>query len=885
MSQNDHNPISNESSSESLRSICDRFKAAWLAGSKPRIEEFLNQSSEDSSSDDPKNELLLGLVKKELELRMQNGEIPAQSEYEERFPDHATEIEKLFRVFKKTSLDERPVFESADDFSLKEGDSSRQIGPYKLLQKLGEGGMGAVYMADQVEPVRRRVALKLIKSGMDSKQVVARFEAERQALAMMDHQNIAKVLDAGITDEGKPYFAMELVQGMPITKYCDREKLSISDRLSLFVQVCRALQHAHQKGVIHRDIKPSNVLVTQRDGIPMAKVIDFGLAKALQPEHRLTDKTLFTEFGQVCGTLEYMSPEQAEMNEFGLDTRTDVYSLGILLYELLTGSTPLERERFTDAALHQVIKMIITEDPPRPSRRLSDSGEAIAGISEQRRLEPRRLSGILKGELDWVALKALDKDRNRRYDSASALADDVQKYLDGDVVGARPPSASYRLRKSIRKHKTPFIVGTLFMVLLLVGFASTGVMWLRASKAETVALEEAKRARASEADAQYNYEIAENNAYNANMVLVQRDWENGELVQLQSKLGRFESKGFVWSYWHRLLNSASAVFDRLGSPHIACFSPDGKNIASDEINTTVLIWDSTNGEKLRQLTGHRDRVREICYSPDGEMLVTAAPGNEAAEIKIWDVATGKELFSLEGHTGRVNNVKFNQDATLIVTASDDKSAKSWEAKTGKLLHSFENHASEVKCALFDNDDQHVISAGINGTIGHWDPMTGQIIDSKKLPFPHNRSVMSLSPSGSQLAVAVVTNGTDNNIRFFDTKTNAYNIEFWDTNTSVKLRTLKGHQGYVNKIAYSNDEKRVVIATQDGTIKVWDVSSGKTLCTHLECGSDHYGSVRTDHIAFSADDEHILSVADGSAKDLGCPNRVRTSDNNTATWFF
>ncbi len=272
------------------------------------------------------------------------------------------------------------------------------IGPYKLLQKLGEGGMGAVYMADQLEPVRRRVALKRIKSGMGSKEVVARFEAERQTLAMMDHQNIPKVLDAGITDDGTPYFAMELVQGMPITKYCDREKLSIENRLQLFVQVCRAIQHAHQKGIMHRDLKPSNVLVTQRDGAPVAKVIDFGLAKAMQSEHRLTDKTLFTEMGQVFGTLEYMSPELAEMNELGLDTRTDVYSLGVLLYELLTGSTPLGHDRIRTEAFHRVLELIRKEEPPRPSRRLSDSGEAITGISEQRRIEPRRLSGFLDGK-------------------------------------------------------------------------------------------------------------------------------------------------------------------------------------------------------------------------------------------------------------------------------------------------------------------------------------------------------------------------------------------------------------------------------------------------------------------------------------------------------
>jgi serine/threonine protein kinase len=353
-------------------------------------------------------QLLIDCIYAEFCFREEHGQTPEPADYLNRFPDCVDQLLALFEVHEAlgtrdsvgssadspqhpakvnqaldpTKLDKSPAQANSGNQA-----SSRQIGPYKLLQLIGEGGMGAVYMADQLEPVKRRVALKVIKSGMDSRQVVARFEAERQALAMMDHQNIAKVLDAGITEDGTPYFAMELVQGMPITKYCDRQKLSIPDRLKLFVQVCRALQHAHQKGVIHRDIKPSNVLVTQRDGVPVAKVIDFGLAKAMQSENRLTDKTLFTEVGQVCGTLEYMSPEQAEMNELGLDTRTDVYSLGVLLYELLTGSTPLGHDRVIRAAFHRVLELIITEEAPRPSRRLSESGDAITGISDHRRIE------------------------------------------------------------------------------------------------------------------------------------------------------------------------------------------------------------------------------------------------------------------------------------------------------------------------------------------------------------------------------------------------------------------------------------------------------------------------------------------------------------------
>src|SRR5262245_36497263 len=320
-----------------------------------------------------------------------------------------------------------------------------QIGPYKLLQQIGEGGMGVVYMAEQSEPVRRRVALKIIKPGMDSQQVIARFEAERQALALMDHVNIARVLDAGATETGRPYFVMELVHGVPITQYCDDNRLTPRARLELFTPVCQAIQHAHQKGIIHRDIKPSNVMVTLYDGKPVPKVIDFGVAKAT--EQKLTERTLFTQYGTMVGTLEYMSPEQAEMSALGVDTRSDIFSLGVLLYELLTGSTPLSNKRVREAAYPEIIRIIKEEEPPMPSTRLSDSGEALLTISAQRQIEPAKLTRLVRGELDWIVMKCLEKDRNRRYETANSLAADVQRYLNDEAVLACPPSTWYRVRK------------------------------------------------------------------------------------------------------------------------------------------------------------------------------------------------------------------------------------------------------------------------------------------------------------------------------------------------------------------------------------------------------------------------------------------------------
>jgi eukaryotic-like serine/threonine-protein kinase len=350
------------------------------------------------------------------------------------------------------------------------------IGPYKLLQQIGEGGMGVVFMAEQTEPIQRTVALKIIKPGMDTRQVIARFEAERQALAMMDHPNIAKVLDAGTTESGRPYFVMELVKGVPITKYCDDKQLPVRARLELLLPVCQAIQHAHQKGLIHRDIKPSNVLVAEYDERAVPEVIDFGVAKATA--QKLTDRTMFTEFGQVIGTLEYMSPEQAKFNQLDIDTRSDIYSLGVMLYELLTGSTPFERKRLSEAPFDEVLRIIREEEPPKPSTRLS-TVEGQPEIAASRDSEPKKLSGLVRGELDWIAMKALDKDRDRRYGTANSLAADIERYLSNETVEACPPSATYRFRKFARRHKVGVAAGVAVVAAVLVGIAGTtgGMIW------------------------------------------------------------------------------------------------------------------------------------------------------------------------------------------------------------------------------------------------------------------------------------------------------------------------------------------------------------------------------------------------------------------------
>jgi eukaryotic-like serine/threonine-protein kinase len=386
-------------------------------------------------------------------------------------------------------------------------------GRYKLLEAIGEGGMGAVWVAEQLEPVRRKVALKLIKPGMDTKTVLARFEAERQALAVLDHPNIAKVLDGGVTEAGRPFFVMEYFKGVPITEYCEATRLSLSDRLQLFVQVCAAVQHAHHKGIIHRDLKPSNILVAPYDDLPVPKVIDFGLAKAINQS--LTENTLFTAHETVLGTPLYMSPEQAQLNNLDVDTRSDIYSLGVLLYELLTGTTPLERQRVKAAAWEEVKRLIREEEPPRPSTRLS-STEMLPSLAACRQTEPARLTREIRGELDWIVMKSLEKDRNRRYQSANGLAMDLQRHLTGEAILAAPPGIRYRLAKLARRHRAALTTVAAIALLLLGGTAVSLWQAVRATRAENAAeLAKADAIRREESerlahlDAQMQKELAE----------------------------------------------------------------------------------------------------------------------------------------------------------------------------------------------------------------------------------------------------------------------------------------------------------------------------------------------------------------------------------------
>src|SRR5262245_23200116 len=543
------------------------------------------------------------------------------------------------------------------------------IGPYKLLEQIGEGGFGVVYMAEQTEPVRRSVALKILKPGMDTRQVVARFEAERQALAIMDHPNIAKVFDGGATASGRPYFVMELVKGIPITDYCDQNQLTPRERLELFVDICHAVQHAHQKGIIHRDLKPSNVLVTLHDARPVVKVIDFGVAKATGPQ--AVEQTLLTGVAQLIGTPLYMSPEQAALNGLDVDTRSDIYSLGVLLYELLTGTTPFARERFKQAGYDEIRRIIREEEPPKPSTRIStldqersvgtahdaaDGGQCppydAATIAAQRKSEPRKLRQLFCGELDWIVMKSLEKDRNRRYESASALARDIGLYLHDEPVQACPPSAWYRFRKFARRNKMVLTTAALVAAALVLGTIVSIWQGVRAIEAEHLA--------------QTRLEVVQTNLYFYRIALADHELAANHGARAEELLDQCppDQRGWEWYYLKRRLHEEPLTPE--GNTRAVggvAFSPTGQVLASAGFDGYVRLYDPRSGACMRTLPRDPQGFARVAFSPDGQSLAAA---RYHGAVTVWDLlASGDNGRRLEA---RVKGVSFSPDGRHLAGA-------------------------------------------------------------------------------------------------------------------------------------------------------------------------------------------------------------------------
>jgi serine/threonine protein kinase len=571
-------------------------------------------------------------------------------------------------------------------------------GRYKLVEEIGQGGMGTVWVAQQTEPVKRVVAVKLIKAGMDSAAVLARFEAERQALALMDHPNIARVLDGGATPDGRPFFVMELVKGVPITEFCDARRLTPRQRLELFVPVCQAIQHAHQKGVIHRDIKPSNVIVALYDDRPVPKVIDFGVAKATG--QTLTDKSLMTGFGAVVGTPEYMSPEQASLNNLDIDTRSDVYSLGVLLYELLAGSPPFRSEELKKAGLIEMLRMVCEDEPPRPSIKLSTANKR-ASISADRGTEPGKLTGLLRNELDWIVMKALEKDRARRYETVNGFAADVQRYLAGEAVQAHPPSAIYRLRKFVRKHRVGLATAASFLGLLVVAAGVSIRLAVDARKAAELARQKSIEAEANAKEAKENEELYAN-ASGQNMVALIASQMNATSLQIDLDLSelRTDSRVGLLRLAHPrrqdILNPntpgqklVGTAIDDKGQPipwsgagilEVDNASHDYK--ALREFTTlAVLAAGQQFAPLLPPITHDGQPVTFASLSPDNLTMLTLGKDNTA---RLWEARTFRPIAVLRQGNERVITCGFSPDGKTVFTDDQTSIARFWDVPTGRF---------------------------------------------------------------------------------------------------------------------------------------------------------------------------------------------------------
>jgi serine/threonine protein kinase/WD40 repeat protein/Tfp pilus assembly protein PilF len=708
------------------------------------------------------------------------------------------------------------------------------VGPYKLLEQIGEGGFGLVFMAEQQHPVRRKVAVKVLKPGMDTRQVIARFEAERQALALMDHAHIARVLDAGETASGRPYFAMELVRGLPITEYCDKNGLTPRARLELFLTVCQAVQHAHQKGIIHRDIKPSNVLVTLHDGAPVAKVIDFGIAKALGQQ--LTDKTLCTGFAQLVGTPLYMSPEQAEMSGLDVDTRSDIYSLGVLLYELLTGTTPFDKERLGKSGYEEMRRIIREEEPLRPSTRLSTLGPAALTVSAQRQSNPKRLSQLFRGELDWIVMKALEKERGRRYETATAFAADVERYLHDEPVSACPPSAWYRFGKMARRNKGALVTATLVSLALVVGTAVSLWQAVRATEAATseqqalvnlgeeqqATQRELKRTKAAE-------EKATRELFDS---LVAQARANRLSRRIGQRFGTFEilDKAIAIA---RQLKLPPERFLEMRNEALAAMAMTDLRVAKDK------EWNDTLGTALDFDLGHQRYARadlkgmvyvrrvgdgaEICrlpapgpggndlvFSPDGRLLAVMNP--DLAKVQVWSLA-GKEPAKVLDEAWRPWDLSFSPDRRQLAVQHPDLSIGIFDLATAKRVQRLAPGGGAEPIRIAFNPKGGQLALVSQGVAQVHDLKTGKVLWQQ--PPSGVGPCLEWHPDGKTLAVGETTTGGDV-------------ISLWDVATGKQIGKLEGMQGAGIQCAFNHDGTLLASTGWGGILRLWDPLTGRQL---------------------------------------------------------
>jgi serine/threonine protein kinase/WD40 repeat protein len=684
------------------------------------------------------------------------------------------------------------------------------IGQYKLLQQVGEGGCGVVYMAEQQGPVRRRVALKIIKLGMDTKQVVARFEAERQALALMDHPNIARVLDAGATEKGRPFFVMELVRGIKITDYCDQNNFSTTERLELFVQVCHAVQHAHQKGVIHRDIKPSNILVAQHDSVAVPKVIDFGIAKATAGQ-QLTDKTVFTAFDQFIGTPAYMSPEQAQLSGLDIDTRTDIYALGVLLYELLTGRTPFDQKELLASGLDEMRRTIREREPPKPSTRLSTLVAAeLTHTATHRQTEPPKLIHLVRGDLDWIVMKALEKDRTRRYETANGLAMDVQRHLKNEPVVARPPSNLYRLQKLIQRNRLSFAAAgavTLATLLALVILVSSNVRITRESKAKVTAL---NSAQANERQAKEQLFLSLKNQAQARRYSRQMG-QRLESLAAVSEAARIRKDPSLRD--HAI--AAMALSDVRRGPKWQVWQSNCVALAFDSRYRNYAVLDRLSGLAVRNLAAGDEIQRlempvtngaptGLLFSPDGRFLAKVQHGQAA---QVWLLETGQAI--LQGSAPEsVRGPTFSSDSRLIAFPEGD-SVRCFDPATGTEQNRWKADGEIHSMQFSPRGRRMAVGYMSQPWVSIYDATEGR--ELAKLPVgAHAYATVCWHPEGNRLAVG----GSH------------VQIQIWDVEARRKLTSLEGHVQDVNQLTFHPDGMLLASSSWDRMVRLWDLATGR-----------------------------------------------------------